>query len=80
MKKNVKLFFFCVMLLIMMISVGNSYAQDDLPWFMEQHGSNGDQSPHGAPLDGGSEVLLISGAGYAIKKISDILRKNRISR
>ena len=80
MKKNTRLFVFSFMLLILTINTDKSFAQEDLPWFMEQHGNNGNQSPQGAPLDGGSDVLFILGIAYGVKKILDMRRKNRISR
>jgi hypothetical protein len=80
MKTKVRTVFLTFMLLIITISVEKATAQEDLPWFMEQHGNNGDQSPQGAPLTGGTDVMILLGIAYAAKKISDMKRKDRISR
>ena len=80
MKKITRLFVLSIMMLIMTINAKKVMSQEDLPWFMEQHGNNGNQSPQGAPLDGGSETLLILGIAYAVKKVSEVKRKNKITR
>ena len=80
MKKITRLFALSIMMLIMTINAKKVMSQEDLPWFMEQHGNNGNQSPQGAPLDGGSEALLILGIAYAVKKVSEMRRKNKITR
>jgi len=41
-------------------------------------GYNGNPSPQGAPLDGGSEVLILLGIAYAAKKTSDRMRETII--
>ena len=80
MKTKVRAIFLSLMMLIITINVEKATAQEELPWFMEQHGNNGDQSPLGAPLPGGADVLILLGIAYAAKKISDMKRKDRISR
>jgi hypothetical protein len=75
MKKISRLLVTAMMLLILSISTEKLMAQDDPPWLPDQHGYNGDQSPQGAPLDGGTEVLLFLGIAYAVKKVSDRKRK-----
>ena len=79
MKKIVAIFVFSFILLILTIKIETAYAQDDLPWIMDQHGSSGDQSPQGAPLDGGTDILALLGIAYAAKKVSDLRKKCRIS-
>lgn len=80
MKTKARMLFLSLSMLVLAISAERSFAQDDLPWFMEQHGKNGDQSPQGAPLDGGTDILALLGVAYAAKKVSDLRKKNRISR
>jgi hypothetical protein len=80
MKKITRLSALSIMMLIMTIHAGKVMSQEDLPWFMDQHGHNGNQSPQGVPLDGGSEVLIFLGIAYAVKKVSELRRKNKITR
>jgi len=39
------------------------------------HGSTGDQTPVGAPIDGGVFILLLLGAGYAAWKLYSIRKE-----
>ena len=80
MKTKERILFISLMMLILTIKIETACAQDDLPWFMQQHGNNGNQSPQGAPLDGGSDVLILLGIAYAAKKVYSLKRKNRITR
>jgi hypothetical protein len=80
MKKVIRLSALSIMMLIMTIHAQKVMSQEDLPWFMDQHGNNGNQSPQGVPLDGGSEVLIFLGIAYAVKKVSELRRKNKITR
>jgi hypothetical protein len=80
MKKISRLLALSTMMLIMTISAEKVMSQEDPPWFMDQHGYNGDQSPQGVPLDGGSEVLFVLGIVYAARKVSEMRRKNKITR
>ena len=80
MKKISRLLALSIMMLIMTMNSETLKAQDDPPWFPDQHGNNGNQSTQGAPLDGGSEVLLLLGIAYAVKKVKDMRRNTRITR
>jgi hypothetical protein len=80
MKTYLKITVLSFILMLNAINIEKATAQEDLPWFMEQHGNNGNQSPHGAPLTGGTDVMILLGIAYAAKKISDMKRKDRISR
>ena len=65
-----------IAMLILSVISEKLMAQPDPPPLPDQHGYNGNQSPQGAPLDGGSEVLLFLGIAYAVKKVSDRKRKS----
>ena len=80
MKTYLKITVLSFILMLNAINVEKATAQEELPWLIEQHGNNGDQSPRGAPLPGGTDVLILLGIAYAAKKISDMKRKDRISR
>jgi hypothetical protein len=74
MKKISRLLVPAMMMMILSISAEKLMAQNDPPWLPDQHGYNGNQSPKGAPLDGGTEVLLSLGIVYLAMKM--IVRKN----
>jgi hypothetical protein len=80
MKNKFRLLVPAMMMVILSISAEKLMAQEDPPWFPDQHGYNGDQSPNGAPLDGGSEVLLFLGIAYAVKKVTDWKRNTKVDR
>ena len=80
MKTISRLLITAMIMLIMSISAEKVMAQEDPPWLPDQHGNNGNQSPNGAPLDGGSEVLLFLGIAYAVKKVSDWKRTTKVDR
>jgi hypothetical protein len=75
MKKFFRLLFLIFPMLISSVISEKLMAQPDPPPLPDQHGYNGNKSPQGAPLDGGSEVLLFLGIAYAVKKVSDRKRK-----
>lgn len=80
MKKIYRLLVPAIMMLILSISAEKLMAQPDPPPLPDQHESNGNQSPQGAPLDGGSGVLLFLGIVYAAKKVSERKRKTIVER
>lgn len=41
------------------------------------NGSHVGQTPVGAPIDGGLSVLLLLGAGYGVKKIYNLKKKEK---
>lgn len=75
MKKIYKLLVPVITMLILMVISGKVMSQPDPPPLPDQHGYNGNPSPQGAPLDGGSEILLVLGMAYAVKKASDRKRE-----
>lgn len=80
MKKIYRLFVPVIAMLILPVIAEKSMAQPDPPPLPDQHGNFGDQSPQGAPLDGGSEVLLFLGIVYAVKKVTERKRETIIER
>ena len=74
MKKNLRILVPITMLILSLLSE-KSMSQPDPPPLPDQHGYNGNQSLQGAPLDGGTEVLLFLGILYAAKKVSERKRK-----
>jgi hypothetical protein len=80
MKKYFSFFVPVIAMLIVSVSSIRSMAQPDPPPLPDQHGNFGDQSPQGAPLDGGSEVLLFLGIVYAVKKVTERKRETIIER
>ena len=80
MKKLYRLIVPVILMLILSLISGKLIAQPDPPPLPDQHGYNGNPSPQGAPLDGGSEILLVLGMAYAAKKVSDWKRKAIIVR
>jgi len=80
MKKLSRFLFPVIMMLILSLISGKLMSQPDPPPLPDQHGYNGNPSPQGAPLDGGSEVLIFLGIVYAAKKASDRIRETIIDR
>jgi hypothetical protein len=80
MKKSYRFLFPVILMLILSLISGKLISQPDPPPLPDQHGYNGNPSPQGAPLDGGSEILLVLGMAYAAKKVSDRKRKTIIIR
>jgi len=70
MKKISRLIVPAMMMVILSVSAEKLMAQTDPPWLPDQHGYNGNQSPDGAPLDGGTEVLLSLGIFYLAMKMT----------
>ena len=75
MKKHFRILVLVIAFTVLLAISGKLMSQPGPPPLPDQHGYNGSQSQQGAPLDGGSEVLLFLGIVYAIKKMSD--RKKR---
>lgn len=80
MKKSYRLLVPVIVMLILSVISEKLMAQPDPPPLPDQHESNGNQSPQGAPLDGGSEVLLFLGIVYAAKKVSERKEKTIVER
>ena len=80
MKKNYSFLVPVIMMLILSVISEKLMAQPDPPSLPDQHGYNGNQSTQGAPLDGGSEVLLFLGMIYAVRKVSERKRKTIVVR
>jgi hypothetical protein len=80
MKKNFRLSVPVIVMLILSTFSGKLMAQPDPPPLPDQHGYNGNQPPQGAPIDGGSEVLLFLGIVYAARKVSEMKRKTIVER
>ena len=80
MKKIYRLFVPVIAMLILPVIAEKLMAQPDPPPLPDQHGDFGNQSPQGAPLDGGSEVLLFLGIVYAVKKVTERKRETIIER
>jgi hypothetical protein len=70
MKKKFRLIVPAMIMVILSVFAEKLIAQNDPPWLPDQHGYNGNQSPNGAPLDGGTEVLLSLGIFYLAMKIT----------
>ena len=75
MKKYFSLFVPVIVMLILSVLSEKLMAQPDPPPLPDQHGYNGNQSPQGAPIGDGSEILLFLGIVYAAGKVSERKRK-----
>ena len=75
MKKIYKILVLLAAYIILSADSQNLSAQPDPPSLPDQHGYNGNQSPQGVPLDGGTEVLLVLVIAYAVKKLSERERR-----
>ena len=71
MKRYYRLIVPAIVMLILLANSEKLMSQPDPPPLPDQHGYNGNKTPQGAPLDGGSEVLLFLGISYAAKKMSE---------
>ena len=80
MKKLYKLIVPVISMLILSVISEKVISQPDPPPLPDQHGYNGNKSPQGAPLDGGSEVMLFLGIAYVVKKMSGRKRKPSFNR
>lgn len=80
MKKIYRLLVPVISMLILSVISEKVMSQPNPPLLPYQHGYNGNQSPQGAPLDGGAEVLLFLGMVYGVKKVSDMKRKTIVDR
>jgi hypothetical protein len=80
MKKFYRLLVQVIAMVILSVNSEKVMSQPDPPPLPDQHGYNGNPSPQGAPLDGGSEILLVLGMAYAATKASDRKRKTVIDR
>jgi hypothetical protein len=69
-----------IAVLILSLASIQLMSQPDPPSLPDHHGCNGNQSPQGAPLDGGSEVLLFLGIAYAAKRVAERKRKTIVER
>jgi len=68
MKKRIRLLFLTGFLFTMLMFTNQTFA-DNPPPPPSGHGSNGNQAPAGAPIDGGLGILLAMGAVYGGKKL-----------
>jgi len=80
MKKYYRLIVPVIAMLILSFIPEKSMSQPDPPPLPVQHGYNGNPSPQGAPLDGGSDVFIFLGIAYAVKKASGSMRETIIDR
>lgn len=80
MKKYYRLIVPAIAMLILLVISEKVMSQPDPPPLPDQHGYNGNPSPHGAPLDGGSEVLIFLGIAYGITKVTGRMRETLIDR
>ena len=78
MKQNFRLLVTAMAMLILSIISEKLMSQPYPPSLPDQHGYNGNQSPQGAPLDGGTEVLLSLGIVYLAMKVT-VRKRNTIS-
>ena len=67
MKKLLKPLLFTTLFFSLMLLAQVTFADPPLP--PSEHGSTGNQTPAGAPIDGGLGILLALGVGYGAKKL-----------
>jgi hypothetical protein len=80
MKKSYRFLVPAIIMLILSLISEKSMSQPDPPPLPDQHESNGNKSPQGAPLDGGSGLLLFLGIAYGVIKVTGRKRETIIDR
>jgi hypothetical protein len=80
MKKYYRLVVPVIAMLVLSVISEKVMSQPDPPPMPDQHGTNGNPSPQGAPLNGGSEILLFLGIAYGITKMTGRMRETLIDR
>jgi hypothetical protein len=80
MKNLYKLLIPILAMLILSANSDKLMSQPEPPHLPDQHGYNGNQSTHEAPLDGGTELLLSLGIVYLAAKIRAARRDTNFTR